>query len=80
MPHYSGITTDPQSRKAQHKSEHPTLRNWKIANNGNAFPSKAVAQAWEDRSWVSTTRAALQLRALGTGIRSTTVVDLQRER
>ena len=49
MPHYFGITTNLANRKAQHRAEHPTLRNWKVANGGSAFASRAAAQAWEDR-------------------------------
>ena len=52
MPHYSGITSDPAARKAQHQHNpgfHPNLRNWTVENGGEAFPSRVDAQAWEDR-------------------------------
>ncbi len=49
MTHYSGITSDLARRKAEHEAEHPTMQNWQVANNGNAFASQADAQAWENR-------------------------------
>jgi hypothetical protein len=46
--HYSGITTNLKTRKAEHEAKHPDLRNWKFANNANPFASKDAAQAWEN--------------------------------
>ncbi len=51
MPHYSGITTDLAGRKAEHQRNHPNLRNWKVANGGQAFSNRAAAQAWEDQQY-----------------------------
>jgi hypothetical protein len=47
--HYTGITINLKGRKGQHQAEHPTMRNWKVANSGKPFPSRADAQAWENR-------------------------------
>ena len=49
MTHYSGIATDLAARKARHQQDHPNLRNWTVANNGQRFATRAAAQAWEDR-------------------------------
>ncbi len=49
MSHYCGITTDLATRKAQHEQDHPYLRAWTVANNGQPFVSRAAAQAWENR-------------------------------
>jgi len=48
MTHYSGITTDLATRKATHKRTKEGFRNWKVANNGQPFPSREEAQDWED--------------------------------
>ena len=48
MPQYSGITSNLGARREQHKREKPTLRNWRVANGGQAFSSRAAAQAWEN--------------------------------
>jgi len=49
MPHYSGITSDLQGRKAEHLKAKRNLRNWTPANNGHPFASRQAAQDWEDR-------------------------------
>lgn len=48
MTHYSGITSDLAERKKEHERDKKNLRNWKVANNGLPFVSRAAAQAWED--------------------------------
>ena len=48
MTHYSGITSDLAGRKAEHERTKKNMRNWKVANNGLPFASRAAAQAWED--------------------------------
>ena len=48
MTHYSGITSDLAGRKAEHERTKRNVRNWKVANNGQPFASRAAAQAWED--------------------------------
>ncbi len=48
MPHYCGITSDLAARKAQHQQDHYYLRNWIVANNGQAFATRQAAQEWED--------------------------------
>ena len=48
MTHYSGITSDLAGRKAEHERTKKNMRNWKVANNGLPFVSRAGAQAWED--------------------------------
>ncbi len=44
MPHYCGITSDLAARKAQHQQDHYYLRNWIVANNGQAFATRRDAQ------------------------------------
>ena len=48
MTHYSGITTDLARRKGEHQATKKNMRNWKVANDGKAFSSRAAAQEWED--------------------------------
>ena len=47
MTHYSGITSDLAGRKGAHQDK-KNMRNWRVANDGKPFPSRALAQAWED--------------------------------
>ena len=49
MTHYSGITSNLAGRKASHEQNHPDLRNWTVANGGQAFTTRGGAQAWENR-------------------------------
>ena len=46
MPTYCGITTDPKTRKEQHKRKFPKLSNWRIVKT---FKTKKEAQDWENR-------------------------------
>ena len=48
MPRYSGITTNPARRRREHEAAKKYVHNWKLANGGHPFPSRAAAQAWED--------------------------------
>ena len=50
MTHYSGITGDLARRRREHQddSTKKNIRNWRIANDGNTFSSRALAQAWEN--------------------------------
>ncbi len=48
MPHYSGITTDPQSRCQEHQAMKGVLRNWTLENGGLPFVNRQAAQDWEN--------------------------------
>jgi len=50
MVHYSGITNDLARRKREHQDDRTkkNMRNWRVANDGKPFSSRALAQAWED--------------------------------
>ncbi len=48
MPRYSGITTDPERRRAEHERT-KWVENWQIANGGQPFATRQRAQDWESR-------------------------------
>jgi len=46
--HYSGITSDLETKKKQHMAEKKSVRNWRVANGGLPFSSREAAQQWEN--------------------------------